>query len=46
MFDIYEKMYGCPCKDLKSDKLTDKEYVKSLIDWLILYLKVKETHLI
>ncbi len=33
MVDIYEKMYGCPCKDLKSDKLTDKEYVKSLIDW-------------
>lgn len=33
MVDIYQKMYGCPCKDLKSDKLTDKEYVQSLIDW-------------
>ena len=33
MVDIYNKMYGCPCKDLKSDKLTDKEYVKDLIDW-------------
>ena len=33
MADIYGKMYGCPCKDLKSDKLTDIEYVKSLIDW-------------
>lgn len=33
MVDIYEKMYGCSCKDLKSDKLTDKEYVKNLIDW-------------
>ena len=33
MVDIYEKMYGCSCKDLKSDKLTNKEYVKSLIDW-------------
>lgn len=33
MVDIYGKMYGCPCKDLKSDKLTDKEYVRSIIDW-------------
>lgn len=33
MVDIYGKMYGCPCKDLKSDRLTDKEYVKSLIEW-------------
>ena len=33
MSDIYGKMYNCPCKDLKSDKLTDKEYVKALIDW-------------
>lgn len=31
--NIYGNMYGCPCKDLKSDKLTDKEYVQSLIDW-------------
>lgn len=33
MVDIYDKMYGCQCRDLKSDKLTDIEYVKSLIDW-------------
>lgn len=33
MVDIYNKMYGCPCKDLKSDKLMDKEYVKNIIDW-------------
>ena len=33
MVDIFEKMYGCPCKDLKSDKLTDIEYVQKLIDW-------------
>ena len=33
MVDIYEKKYGCVCKDLKSDKLMDKEYVQSLIDW-------------
>lgn len=33
MVDIYNKKYGCPCKDLKSDKLMDKEYVQSLIDW-------------
>lgn len=33
MKDIYFGKYGCECKDLKSDKLTDKEYVKELIDW-------------
>lgn len=33
MVDIYEKKYGCSCKDLKSDKLFDKEYVQNLIDW-------------
>ncbi|MCI8965709.1 MAG: type 1 glutamine amidotransferase-like domain-containing protein [Clostridia bacterium] len=33
MIDIYEKMYGCHCRDLKSDKLTDIEYVRKLIDW-------------
>ena len=33
MVDIYEKMYGCQCRDLKSDKINDKEYVQSLIDW-------------
>ena len=33
MVDIYNKMYGCECRDLKSDKLTDSEYVKEVIDW-------------
>jgi len=33
MVDIYEKMYGCPCKHLKSDELTNKKLVKELIDW-------------
>ena len=33
MKDIYDKMYGCLCKDLKSDKLIDKKYVEELIDW-------------
>lgn len=31
--NIYNGKYNCPCKDLKSDKLNDKEYVQSLIDW-------------
>ena len=29
----YEQKYGCSCKDLKSDRLNDSEYVKELIDW-------------
>ena len=33
MVDIYEKMYGCPCRHLKSDELTNKKLVKKLIDW-------------
>ena len=33
MRDIYGGRYGCECKDLKSDKLTDKEYVQNLINW-------------
>ena len=33
MVDIYDKKYGCVCKDLKSDKLMNKEYVQNLIDW-------------
>ena len=33
MINIYEKKYNCLCKDLKSDKLTDREYVKTLINW-------------
>lgn len=33
MWDIYGWRYGCKCKDLKSDKLTDIEYVKELVDW-------------
>ena len=31
--NIYSGKYGCECKDLKSDKLNDKEYVQNLIDW-------------
>lgn len=30
---IYGDIYGCDCKDLKSDLLTDKEAVQKLIDW-------------
>lgn len=33
MKDIYGWKYGCDCKDLKSDKLTDAEYVQNLVDW-------------
>lgn len=33
MEDIYNKMYGCDCKILHSDDLTDKEKTQSLIDW-------------
>lgn len=33
MVDIYGKMYGCPCKYLKSDKLADKECVERAIEW-------------
>lgn len=33
MNNIYNGKYGCECRDLKSDKLTDKEYVQELIDW-------------
>lgn len=33
MKNIYGKIYGCNCKDLKSDKLTYEKYVKDLIDW-------------
>ena len=33
MVDIYGEMYGCSCKDLKSNELTNKELVKSLVDW-------------
>lgn len=33
MKDAYESKYGCNCKDLKSDKLLDKEYVQELIKW-------------
>ena len=33
MKDVYGWKYGCECKDLKSDKLTDVEYVKNIIDW-------------
>ncbi|MBQ2881165.1 MAG: Type 1 glutamine amidotransferase-like domain-containing protein [Clostridia bacterium] len=33
MTDIYGEMYGCECKDLKSNELTDKERVNRLIGW-------------
>ena len=33
MKDIYGKIYGCTCKDLKSDELNDIEYVKNIIEW-------------
>lgn len=33
MVDIYDKMYGCPCRHLKSNELNDKDLVKELIDW-------------
>ena len=33
MVNIYEKMYGCACRHLKSDELYDKEKVKEIIDW-------------
>ena len=33
MIDIYEKMYGCACRHLKSTELTDKSFVKELVDW-------------
>ena len=33
MKDIYGEMYGCACKDLKSNDLTNKALVKSLVDW-------------
>jgi hypothetical protein len=33
MRDIYGEKYGCEYKDLKSDKLTDAEYVKEIIEW-------------
>ena len=33
MQDIYDKMYGCNCKCLKSSELIDKEKVEKLINW-------------
>lgn len=33
MLDIYGKKFGCQCKDLKSNELTNTEKVKELIDW-------------
>ncbi|MBQ9121300.1 MAG: Type 1 glutamine amidotransferase-like domain-containing protein [Clostridia bacterium] len=33
MTDIYGVRYGCSCKDLKSNQLTDTELAKSLVDW-------------
>ena len=33
MVDIFGKKYGCDCKDLKSNELTNKEKVNELINW-------------
>lgn len=33
MVDIYEGLYGCSCRLLKSDELNDATYAKSLVDW-------------
>lgn len=33
MVDIYGKLYNCPCKDLKSNEINDKNKVKELIEW-------------
>ena len=33
MKDIYAGRYDCDCKILRSDKITDEEYVKELIKW-------------
>ena len=33
MKNIYGKMYGCECKDIKSDELIDLQKVKEKIDW-------------
>lgn len=33
MKKIYEEMYGCDCKHLKSKDLINKEYVQELVDW-------------
>jgi len=30
---IYGDRFGCECRDLKSNRLGDEEYVKSLVDW-------------
>lgn len=33
MLNIFNKKYGCDCRDLKSNELTDKEKVDELINW-------------
>ncbi|MBQ7714337.1 MAG: Type 1 glutamine amidotransferase-like domain-containing protein [Clostridia bacterium] len=33
MRKIYGERFGCECRDLKSHKLDDAEYVKTLVDW-------------
>lgn len=30
---IYGDMFGCNCKDLKSNELNDKKHVKELVEW-------------
>jgi dipeptidase E len=31
--NIYNRKYNCECKILRSDKITDEDYVKKLVDW-------------
>ena len=33
MLNVYGKIYGCQCRDLKSDILNDKQKVNELINW-------------
>ncbi len=33
MKNIYHGIYGCECRELRSDSLSNSEYVRSLIDW-------------
>ena len=33
MVDIFDKKYGCSCRDLKSDELTNSNRVNEIIEW-------------
>lgn len=33
MKNIYGNMYGCECKDIKSNELENKERIQELVDW-------------